>query len=395
MTDRDQSITVKALLMGLFSVSIGFTDASLANTRDQAYTLHNRLTGTPPTEPILEQMSTLIEQNNKIDSALLAMEHPAFCNVVLKNHAAKLTNQEGSSFVPLNDGAATIIGMIRDDVPFNTVLTADLVYIGSSAATDIAYTQTDNAHYLDLESNTIDLCDPAMLVPTAQSELPGSQLMPVDTAGFVTTRAAAEAYFSAGTNRAMLRYTLMNFLCHDLEDLHDISVAPDFIRQDVTRQPGGDSAVFLNQCIGCHAGMDALAGAFAYYEWDDELERMTFTSGRVQGKYLINASVFPEGYVTTDDRWINYWREGKNSVLGWSAASLGQGNGAKSLSLELSSSRAFSACQVEKVFEEVCFRKPTSAADQMEAARIADVFEQSNYSMKQVFAETSVYCLAE
>ena len=89
------------------------------------------------------------------------------------------------------------------------------------------------------------------------------------TAGAITTRAAAEAFFIAGTNRAMFRFTLMNHMCMDMEQVHDTSIAPDRIRQDVSRSPGGDSRVFLNNCIGCHAGMDPLAQAFAYYNFDE------------------------------------------------------------------------------------------------------------------------------
>ena len=67
----------------------------------------------------------------------------------------------------------------------------------------------------------------------------------------------------------MFRFTLLNHLCMDLEQVHDTSITPDHIRQDVSRSPGGDSRVFLNNCIGCHAGMDPLAQAYAYYNYDD------------------------------------------------------------------------------------------------------------------------------
>ena len=85
----------------------------------------------------------------------------------------------------------------------------------------------------------------------------------------MTTRAAAEAFFIAGTNRAMFRFTLMNHMCMDWSRCMDTSRPPDRIRQDVSRSPGGDSRVFLNNCIGCHAGMDPMAQAFAYYDFDE------------------------------------------------------------------------------------------------------------------------------
>ena len=67
----------------------------------------------------------------------------------------------------------------------------------------------------------------------------------------------------------MFRFTLLNHLCHDMEQVHDTSRPPDRIRQDVTRSPGGDSSLFLNNCIGCHSGMDPMAQAFAYYDFDE------------------------------------------------------------------------------------------------------------------------------
>ena len=90
---------------------------------------------------------------------------------------------------------------------------------------------------------------------------------PAATAGVMTTRAAAKAFFIDGTNRAMFRFTLLNHMCDDLEQVKDITRVPDRIRQDVSRSPGGDSRLFLNNCIGCHSGMDPLAGAFAYYDY--------------------------------------------------------------------------------------------------------------------------------
>ena len=53
---------------------------------------------------------------------------PSFYNVTLKNIATPWTNRDQSVFAPLNDYVATVIGMVRDDVPFNTALSADIIY---------------------------------------------------------------------------------------------------------------------------------------------------------------------------------------------------------------------------------------------------------------------------
>ena len=89
--------------------------------------------------------------------------------------------------------------------------------------------------------------------------------------------------------------------------------------------------------------------------------RVVHTPGSVAQKYLINSTTFPFGYVTTDNRWDNYWREGSHANLEWRGPNSG-GYGPKTLGEEVAASRAFSVCQVEKVFQHVCFRPPNSNA---------------------------------
>jgi len=58
------------------------------------------------------------------------------------------------------------------------------------------------------------------------------------TAGLISTRGAASAFFINGTNRAMFRFTMINHLCHDMETVMDTTRPADRIRQDVARSPG-------------------------------------------------------------------------------------------------------------------------------------------------------------
>ena len=62
------------------------------------------------------------------------------------------------------------------------------------------------------------------------------------------------------------------------------------------------------------------------------------------------------------------------------------------LGVEIAGSRAFSLCQVEKVFQNVCFRPPQTLGDATEIERIATLFENSAYRMKTVFAEVAAHC---
>jgi hypothetical protein len=80
-------------------------------------------------------------------------------------------------------------------------------------------------------------------------------------------------------------------------------------------------------------------------------------------------------------------------VLGWSASLPGSGHGAKSLGQELAASSTFAQCQVQKVFKAVCFRTPQDQADRTQIATMVSTFTAGGYKLKQVFAESAVYCM--
>ncbi len=359
--------------------------------RRQAKRLHDRLAGIPPEESVLDDMEAALLAGNAIDAALIAMDNKAFYNITLKNFATPWSNRDRTLFAPLNDYTATVIGMIRDEVPFNDLLSANLLYVGDPALGLPAYSMTDNNHYQALEDRGIDLKTHLQAVSqSAVTDLPANA-----SAGVLTTRAAAEAFFIAGTNRAMFRFTLLNHLCNDLEQVKDISRPPDRIRQDVSRSPGGDSRLFLNSCIGCHSGMDPMAQAFAYYNFDENSQRIQYTPGLVQAKYHINADTFRYGFITPDDHWDNYWRSGQNALLGWDSNLPGSGSGARSLGRELANSEAFARCQVKKAFRTVCLREPGNAADRTQVDTTTASFKADNYNMKTAFAEVAVYCMGD
>jgi len=73
----------------------------------------------------------------------------------------------------------------------------------------------------------------------------------------------------------------------------------------------------------------------------------------------------------------------------------GAGSGAKSLGQEFAYSDAFAQCQVQKVFENVCLRPPSNSADRSQVSRMVTSFASQGYNLKQVFAESAVYCMGE
>jgi hypothetical protein len=372
-------------------VLLGANALAVNPNADQATRIYNRIAGVPPSATILQKMMA----TDAVSAGLLyATTDPAFYNDTIRNMAAPWTNRDQSVFVPLNDYTATVIGMVRDNVPFNHLLSDDILYVADAASGVPAYSAGNNAMYQALDDNNVDLS--VHLVPSTQSAHLG---IPVAaTAGVMTTRGAASAFFINGTNRAMFRFTMMNHLCSDLPIIMDITRPPDRIRQDVTRSPGGVSTLFLTNCIGCHSGMDPMAQAFAYYNFNNTdptttatMGQLVYTAGQVQPKYFINKTNFPQGFSTPDDSWENRWRAGPNQIMGWSAAG-GSGNGAKSLGQELAGSAAFASCQVTRVFKTVCFRAPT-AADLNQITLMIASFQSHNYSLRQVFAEGAAYCM--
>ncbi|MBL1276686.1 MAG: hypothetical protein COB30_011410 [Ectothiorhodospiraceae bacterium] len=402
-----------ALAFTLLTVlSAALVGSVTAGDREQAKRIHDRLAGVPPSDAVLTAMQADIAAGDTNAAAYKAMDNPEFYRVTLKNFITPWTNEALTVFEPLNDYTATLIGIVRDDYDFRRILYDDILYTGPGSPSVTALT-TSNAHYKSLEDTGADL--QAVLAETTQSSASGIAA----PAGIFTTRAAAKAFFSDGTNRAMFRFTMLNHLCNDMEQVKDTSYVPDRIRQDVSRSPGGDSRLFLNGCVGCHTGMDPMAQAFAYYDYEYPLDgngdpdydagQLVYnnvgdidigkdgnpTGSRVQEKFHINANNFEFGFVTPNDNWDNYWRTGSNSSLGWDTNGSGLpsgGSGASSMGRELANSEAFARCQVEKVFQSVCLRSPVDATDRGQIDTMISTFKATGYKLKQVFADSAVFC---
>jgi len=391
------------LLCSAFSLN-AFADNHVP-VRDQLKRIHDRITGTAPSNATLTYMEGRYSGAGGGDAGLVAaamsimdidpLDVPGsaarsknFYNVTLKNLAAPWTNEEQTVFTRLNDYSAMVIGMVANNKDFRELLYAPYYYIGNGVPGIPAPAATNNEHYIQLEKSDATLS-------TALAET--TQPMGSAAAGIMTTRAAARAFFVDGTNRAMFRFTMLNHLCYDLEQIKDNTRPSDRIRQDVSRSPGGDSRLYMNACQSCHAGMDPMAQAFAYYQWeypeggDADVGQLVHTPGAVQPKYLINSSNFRDGYATTNDAWENRWRQGRNGWLGFNGPDNGRGTGAASLGRELAHSSAFARCQVKKVFKTVCLRNPDND-DSAAFDGIVTAFQGSGYNLKNAFAESAAYC---
>ena len=191
----------------------------------------------------------------------------------------------------------------------------------------------------------------------------------------------------------MFRFTLVNHMCRDMEQVLDTTRPPDRIRQDVSRSPGGDSRVFLNNCIGCHSGMDPMAQAFAYYDWDETAGRIVYTPGVVRPKYFNNDTTFAPGFATPDDQWDNYWRHGANSLLGWDEPAW-QRSGCEVARAGSRAARSSCAARSRR-----CSATSASAAERWgrpeKVTAMTASFKANQYKLKRVFAEAAAYCMGD
>lgn len=410
-------------IVSVLGLSLAITAGSAyAGEREQARRMYDRLAGVPPTNAELNTMVPLLTAGgpsyDPYAAAEVAMANPNFLNVTIKNMVIPWTNKDQTVFAPFNDTAATLVGYIKDGRDFRGILSDDIVYIAQGAGISSTYSNNNNNLYEEVENENHDLA--SVLVADSQSLRMG---IPSNaTAGVLTTRQSAQEFFYLGTNRAMFRFAMMNYLCKDLEQLKDTTRVPDRIRKDVSRSPGGDSSVFLNNCISCHAGMDGLAGAFAYYDWimpvdgnGDPIQTAgtltynqtaqtydldgTTVSSRVTKKHRHNSANFKYGYDTMDDSFINYWRTGVNANLGWDGTDGAfqpvtnpqiptSGFGAKALGQELANTDAFARCQVTKVYRHVCFNDP----DQATLQTLMGTF-QTAYNLRDVVKESAIQCM--
>ena len=103
-------------------LAAAFSSSASAGPAEQARRIYDRIAGVPPSANELQQMVQDIQNGQPLAAADIALQSPAFYNTVLKNWAMPWTNRDQTVFAPLNDYVATVIGMVRDDVPFNTAL---------------------------------------------------------------------------------------------------------------------------------------------------------------------------------------------------------------------------------------------------------------------------------
>lgn len=184
-----------------------------------------------------------------------------------------------------------------------------------------------------------------------------------------------------GTNRRGIEFTFQEFLCTPKTKWSDPGITDYYVRRDVSRTP---PQTFETLCRNCHAPMDALGGALA--RWDYINDTLTFYPNSIAPKYNQNTNFYPDGYVTVNDNWVNYFIYHQNQAFGWRGNL--SGVGINDFGTMMANSRGFSSCMVQKVFQEVCNR-PLAPEEKTLQDSLTDSFEQGKYNLKTLFAQVA------
>jgi hypothetical protein len=146
--------------------------------------------------------------------------------------------------------------------------------------------------------------------------------------------------------------------------------------------------------------MDGFRGAWAKWDFDnDAAVQSTVRRGNSNGQGIMNKlnqnnTVYPGGFVTVDDSWIN------NAVRGVNGATFGfrgldgrtpasTGNGVNTFGRLIANSQRFSTCMSKRVFEAVC-RKNLNESEIAVYQAMGTQFEASGYNLKRLFESAAL-----
>jgi hypothetical protein len=397
--------------------------------RLKAQDIFLRLTGTktPIYDPVLTQMVEKLNANDPIGAAAIATADFRFINITARDFASKMSNRAETINVPLNDFTATVIGVVRDELSAQRLLTDNITYqadptkaaVPSTLITDIL---RSNNHYDALDTQRVDLNQVLTRFdksgnPLKQKVFDGttSQDMP-NPAGLLTSRGWLSAHAIAGTDRRLVEYSLREFLCTPLENVADSTGPDNVIGRDIDRFPGGSHTKFTTTCRACHTIMDGFRPAYAYITFNSDYVMHSYTSpaaksqdeedkgiamlkspadgaSYISQKVNRNETVFPGGRITVDDNWVNNASYGSNaSYFAWKSTS---GKGLPAFGKMISESRQFPICMAKRVYTQVCKREPAATEMDMINAAASEFSTTRNYNLKYLFQRivTSKECL--
>ncbi|MEK7356969.1 MAG: hypothetical protein AAB250_11000, partial [Bdellovibrionota bacterium] len=180
------------------------TTVKITETRLQARRLVERLTGTivPIDHPMVGRVEQRLLGGDRMGAAKIVTGdtttgeagHPDFLNTVVKQFALKMSNREETIRVPLNDFAASFIGITRDERSAKELLTGDFYYMADPAKARVRADffrdiLVSNNHYDDIEKGQWDIGKILMRVDQnalVAANIPKGQQIPLSAAGAMT-----------------------------------------------------------------------------------------------------------------------------------------------------------------------------------------------------------------
>jgi hypothetical protein len=396
------------------SNQIFVADAVDVSAEEQAMDLYRRLGGVTVdlNDATYKQMVDLIKGGNRRAAAALVVNQKDFYQVTVRDFAGKMSTREGTALAPLSDFVATVIGVVRDDIPAPELLTGNFYYRSKKISTTPTQVMNDivksNNHYATLEASGVSLMDElegedGQKVLSADGN---SVVVLDDSGGLLTSRAFLAAHANAGTNRRIIEYTFKIFQCAPIDTWASTSNPDDHVGREVGRFPISE---YNNKCKGCHTGMDGMRPATAYFDFamtdattgagyikykntypkDPNDTDMALTvpvpadEQNVPYKFRRASTVFPLGYAVKNNQWVNY----ANSSFGWNTPK--QGQGMSELAQMIAYSDGFKRCMVKRVFNSVC-KSDLTSTDSGLINKLTDSFTNSGYKLKELFIDVAL-----
>ena len=185
------------LTLGLLSFG---ADPALGGPREQAHRLYKALTGVTPTQSEISSVEGMLRNGDKQGAAKwIIKSRSEFYNVVLKDFFTPWTNRDSTTIAPLNDMSLLLIGVVRDEIPFDkafyediyytadgTLLTNpnhsdrrlrgnwDKIHINTNGVDEVIYTPArgENRHFEQIENKGIKIADSDIIKRGSQSPVP-------------------------------------------------------------------------------------------------------------------------------------------------------------------------------------------------------------------------------
>lgn len=396
----------------LFS-TLAYSQVGFGLSEDACRRLSSRLQGISPSPA---QMTSCKAENDVYAAALLFTTSDRFLAEV-KDVFAVTGNEDGDYLQPLTDYTATIMGFARDDLDYREALYGDIFYTCEGGTQQNAcrangqdcrqYANENNNHYEDCEA---DGRYQGLL--KQESIKARNTIFAVDDervpAGIYTTAGWGCMVYEDGTNRAALRWTLAHHMGEVIDKFADGQVPDEHVRRDVTRAPGGNPDEYKAKCKTCHAGMDALADAWAYNDCNIDAgngtRELTYSLPSAQAndsaleqavvpKYSNNANTSPDGHVTKNDNWENRWNFRANTRVGWNFPEneVFKAKGPKAFGKMISETDQFLRATAQRVYRKTCLVEEKLH----ESAVLKDLvtsFKADGYSLRKLFARSAAKC---